>query len=55
VWVATLARAARVHDNRRNVSFRLDDAENDLIPAVKLPVARLQGASIYSLHDQSSF
>jgi ComF family protein len=55
VWVATLARAGRVHDNRRNVSFRLDDAEDDLNPAGKSPVATLQGAGIYSLHDQSSF
>jgi len=39
VWVATLARASRVHDNRRNVSFRLDDAEDDLNPAGTSPVA----------------
>jgi len=55
VWVATLARASRVHDNRRNVSFRLDDAEDDLTPAGKSPVATLQGAGIYSLHGKSSF
>jgi len=55
VWVATLARASRVHDNRRNVSFRLDDTENDLIPAAKSPDATLQGVGIYSLHEQSSF
>ena len=55
VWVATLARASRVHDNRRNVPFRLDDAEDTVNPASKSPVATLQGAGIYSLHEQSSF
>jgi orotate phosphoribosyltransferase len=55
VWVATLARASRVHDNRRNVPFRLDDAEDTVNPAGKSPVATLQGAGIYSLHEQSSF
>jgi pyrimidine operon attenuation protein/uracil phosphoribosyltransferase len=55
VWVATLARAGRVHDNRRNVSFRLDDAEDTVTPAGKSAAATLQGESVYSLHDQSSF
>ena len=55
VWVATLARAGRVHDNRRNVSFRLNDAEDTVTPAGKSAAATLQGESVYSLHDQSSF
>jgi len=55
VWVATLARARRVHDNRRNVPFSLDDGENNLTPAGKSPAVTLQGASIYSLDEQSSF
>jgi len=55
VRVATLARARRVHDNRRNVPFRLDDAENDLNLVSKSPAAIFQGASIYSLDEQSSF
>ncbi len=55
VWVATLARAGRVHDNRRNVPFRLDDAADNLNPVGKSPATTLQGASIYSLDEQSSF
>lgn len=55
VWVATLARASRVYDNRRNVSFRLDDAEEKLGLAGNALADNLQGASIYSLHEQSSF
>lgn len=55
VWVATLARANRLHDNRRNVPFRLDDAEDTVNPAGKLPGATLQEAGIYSLRGQSSF
>ena len=55
VWVATLARAGRVHDNRRNVSFRLNDAEDTVPPAGKSAAVTLQGESVYSLHDQSSF
>ena len=55
VWVATLARAGRVHDNRRKVSFRLDDAEATVNSPGKSPVETLQGESVYSLHEQSSF
>jgi ComF family protein len=55
VWVATLARAGRVHDNRRNVSFRLNDAEDTVTPAGKSAAVTLQGEGVYSLHDQSSF
>ena len=55
VWVATLARAGRVHDNRRNVSFRLNDAEDTVTPAGKSAAVTLQGEGVYSLHEQSSF
>lgn len=55
VWVATLARASRVYDNRHNVSFRLDDADENLGLAGNALADNLQGASIYSLHEQSSF
>jgi ComF family protein len=55
VWVATLARAGRVRDYRRAVSARFDDAEVNSGSAGTSPVATLQGASIYSSHEQSSF
>ncbi len=55
VWVATLARAGRVRDVRRVTSSRFDDAEENLNQAGSAPAATLQGASIYSSDDQSSF
>ncbi|HME58750.1 MAG TPA: phosphoribosyltransferase family protein [Terracidiphilus sp.] len=55
VWVATLARASRVYGNRRGTSAQFDDAEENVEPAGRLPAAILQGSSIYSLHEQSSF
>jgi ComF family protein len=55
VWVATLARAARPRDNRRRSSARFDDAEENSVLAGNVPAATLQGASIYSSDDQSSF
>ena len=55
VWVATLARAGRVRDNRRIISARFDDAEENFESAGRLPVATLHEASIYSSHEQSSF
>jgi ComF family protein len=53
VWVATLARA-RMRDNRMR-SARFDDAEENSSLADNPLAANLQGASIYSSHDQSSF
>jgi hypothetical protein len=53
--VVTLARANRLYGNRRGSSARFDDAEDDPIIADTSPVAVLQGASIYSSHEQSSF
>jgi ComF family protein len=55
VRVATLARAGRVRDMRREISARFDDAEENFESAGTLPIATLQGASIYSSHEQSSF
>ena len=55
VWVATLARAGRVRDFRRVVSARFYNAEENLNQAGRAPAATLQGASIYSSDDQSSF
>jgi len=69
VWVATLARANRVHENRRVISARFDDAEeNSEFPphgprpvrgdpgfAGTAPASTLQEKSIYSSHEQSSF
>jgi ComF family protein len=55
VWVATLARAGYMHDHRRITSARLDDAEENSEGAGNEPAATLQGASIFSLHGQSSF
>jgi ComF family protein len=69
VWVATLARAGRVRDSRRVISARFDDAEENsgLLPHEPRPIrgdpglagttpdATLQGASTYSLREQSSF
>ena len=69
VWVATLARAGRMRDSRRVISARFDDAEENsgLLPHEPRPIrgdpglagttpdATLQGASTYSLREQSSF
>jgi len=55
VWVATLARAGRVYHNRHSSSARFDDAEENFESAGGLLVTTLQGASIYSSHEQSSF
>jgi ComF family protein len=55
VWVATLARAGRVYSRRRDFSARFDDAEENFRSAGTTPAATLQGESIYSLHEQSSF
>ena len=64
VWVATLARASRLYSNRRGSSARLDDAEenelshpsrnNNDAARVGHPET-MQGESIYSSHEQSSF
>jgi ComF family protein len=53
VWVATLARA-RMRDNRVR-SARFDDAEENQDLATDARGAELQGASIFSSQDQSSF
>jgi ComF family protein len=55
VWVATLARAGRVFDNRRITSARYDDAEENFRSAGRSPDTTIQEASIDSLHEQSSF
>jgi ComF family protein len=55
VWVATLARANRLYGIRRGSSAGFDDAEENFNSADRLPVATLQGASIFSSHEQSSF
>jgi hypothetical protein len=44
-----------VRDFRRVVSARIDDAEENLNQAGSAPAAILQGDSIYSSDDQSSF
>jgi ComF family protein len=55
VWVATLARAGRVRDNRRSSSARFDDAEVIAgMPGLVSATASLQ-ASFDSSHEQSSF
>jgi ComF family protein len=55
VWVATLARACRIHDKRRAAFARFDDAEENFESTGISPVTTLQGVSIYSSHEQSSF
>jgi ComF family protein len=55
VWVATLARAGRVSDRRREASACFDDAENISGSASSARAANLQGVSDFSSHDQSSF
>jgi hypothetical protein len=44
-----------VRDFRRVVSARFYNAEENLNQAGRAPAATLQGASIYSSDDQSSF
>ncbi|MGD0098004.1 MAG: phosphoribosyltransferase family protein [Terracidiphilus sp.] len=53
VWVATLARA-RMRDSRLK-SARFDDADEKTDMAGNALAATLQQASIFPLHDQSSF
>jgi ComF family protein len=54
VWVATLARARRIHEFGRSVSFQDGD---DIHPQQtgNAPAERLQQASRLSSHDQPSF
>jgi ComF family protein len=51
VWVATLARAGRMRDNRRVISSRFDDVEF----AGTSSASTMQEESIDSSHEQSSF
>ena len=55
VWVATLARARRLHDGRRVVSSRFDDAEEMSISTRNRVESSLQEAIVYSSHGQPSF
>jgi ComF family protein len=55
VWVATLARACRVYEQRRENPARLYDAEENSDEAGNALAANLQGAFRFSSHDQSSF
>jgi ComF family protein len=59
VWVATLARARRVHEFGRGVSFEDAEDANDINrqhgQAGHLPADLLQRASRFSSHDQPSF
>jgi len=69
VWVATLARAHRLRDSRRNASARFEDTEEifgipsregDFAPSVEelahdAWAADSQGASVFSSHDQPPF
>ena len=55
VWVATLARAGRVRNNRRVTSARFDDAEENSEFAGTSPASTMQEESIDSSHEQSSF
>jgi ComF family protein len=54
VWVATLARARRIH-NRRGSIARFDDAEEIQGMPGLAPAAILQEEFIYSSHHHSSF
>jgi len=54
VWVATLARAARMQPIRLGVSVAFDDAEDNSLSG-STPAATLQPASILSSQDQPSF
>lgn len=55
VWVATLARAGRVYDHRRETSAFFDDAAKNSGFASPAGAANLQGVSDFSSQDQSSF
>ncbi len=56
VWVATLARARRVHEIGRGFSFQDADDANDIDHQPGLsPADLLQQASRFSSHDQPSF
>ncbi|MGA3373831.1 MAG: ComF family protein [Terracidiphilus sp.] len=55
VWVATLARAGRIHERRRATSAGFEPAEDNFDQAGHAPAASLQGEAIFSLHGQSSF
>jgi ComF family protein len=55
VRVATLARAGKVCDQRRQASARFENAVNDFGLAGQPVAANLQGASDFPLHGQSSF
>jgi ComF family protein len=55
VWVATLARAGRIHESRRVVSARFDDAKENSVLAGNAPPANLQGTFELSSHGQPSF
>jgi ComF family protein len=55
VWVATLARARRIHEFRRGASTSFEDAEGDPALPPDSPAATAQAASIYSSQDQPSF
>jgi len=55
VRVATLARAGRVQERRREFAGQLDDAEENAGIASNALAANLQGELKLSLHDQSSF
>ncbi len=53
VWVATLARARRVHESGRKVSFE-DEEDVEKMPGSE-PVAVMHEASRFSSQDQRSF
>ncbi|MGA2352014.1 MAG: phosphoribosyltransferase family protein [Terracidiphilus sp.] len=55
VWVATLARAHRLHESRVVTSSRFYDAEEDFELASNAQAADSQGASNSSSHDLPSF
>jgi ComF family protein len=55
VWVATLARARRINDNRRGSAALYDDTEDYAGTAGNAPAETLQEESIYSSHGKSSF
>jgi ComF family protein len=53
VWVATLARARRIHESQRRSEF--ENAEDDPTSTGNLAAAIVQPESIYSSQDQPSF
>jgi len=55
VWVATLARARRLRENRAPARFDVEDVEENPGLQSHLLAAELQQAFTYSSHDQSSF